>query len=406
MRAGNRFDIVLRNLGLLGVDDASSEDVITVVDACCSALKQNGFINYFGMQRFGKYYDNTEAGVLLMKNNFAGAIDVLMRVKTGDDKMASAVRALWDNRDTTDDATVGAAAASCLKRLEGMRGMLSECNLMRHLSKNPSDFKGAFFKIPKNMSLMFLHAVQSAVFNKVASLRIGAHGSTVVEGDLVEINATTRKERVEGEKMKTQMEGKDVVVVTKEDVENNTYGIDDVVLPLPGSKVLIPPSCAQFYVDVLKEMFDEADESKVGMKDLFTNATTKEFSLGGDYRKLVCKVDDLTWKVVSYDTPTAPLFETDLMTLRGEKLSVDEGGAQQSKDLEGREAEGKEEEGKKEVVVEEEGKTKKENSMLGLVVGFTLQSSSYATVAMRELQRAPQLTEFLKTRPLTKAVAR
>jgi len=234
---------------------------------------------------------------------------------------------------------------------------------MKHLSHKPTDFKGAFFRIPKNMMLMFLHAVQSAVWNKVASLRVATHGSdAVVAGDLVQINAGVRDP--ESDAKHTQMAGKDVIEVSKEDAEANKYKPEDVVLPLPGNKVAVPASCAAFYEDVLKEVFggDCGD-----MKKLFTNESTKEFTLGGDYRKMLCRVDDLTWNVVKYDEPTQPLIETDLMKMRGESL-------------------GKLEEGK----------------MLGLVVGFTLQSSSYATVAMRELQKAPQLSEFLKTMPLTK----
>ena len=242
---------------------------------------------------------------------------------------------------------------------------MSETNLMRHLASKPSDQKGAFFKIPKNMSLMFLHAVQSAVWNKVASLRVEAHGcDRAVEGDLVETGAA---ERVAGSTKDTQLAGKEVKVVTAEEAASGSYKVEDVVLPLPGNKVLVPPSCEGFYKTVLRDVLGLEVTDEADMKKLFTNSETKEFTLGGDYRKMLCRVDDLTWNVVAYDEPTAPLIETDLMNLTGDSLKFNDTGA-----------------------------------LLGLVVGFTLPSSSYATVAMRELTKAPQLPEFLKTVSLVK----
>ncbi|GMI38299.1 hypothetical protein TeGR_g9301 [Tetraparma gracilis] len=56
MLSGNRFDIVLRNLS-----GSAAE-----VEAACVALRGTGFVNYYGMQRFGKFLDNTEVGVALM----------------------------------------------------------------------------------------------------------------------------------------------------------------------------------------------------------------------------------------------------------------------------------------------------------------------------------------------------
>lgn len=58
----NRFRIALRNV--------LAEN--TVIDETLNALKENGFINYFGLQRFGndKEVPTFEIGVKLMQGNW------------------------------------------------------------------------------------------------------------------------------------------------------------------------------------------------------------------------------------------------------------------------------------------------------------------------------------------------
>lgn len=57
-----RFRIALRNV--------TAED--DVVNAACEQLRDNGFINYFGLQRFGTRYDvpTFDVGIQLLKGNF------------------------------------------------------------------------------------------------------------------------------------------------------------------------------------------------------------------------------------------------------------------------------------------------------------------------------------------------
>jgi tRNA(Glu) U13 pseudouridine synthase TruD len=94
------------------------------------------------------------------------------------------------------------------------------------------------------------------------------------------------------------MSVKHVVEVTAEDAAAGKYKIEDVVIAQPGNKVKIPPVCAAMYQEVLREMLSLAEDADVDVVKLFTNDETKEFSLGGDYRKMVVKVPDLTYEVV------------------------------------------------------------------------------------------------------------
>ena len=68
---GNRFTIVLRNLSMNTL--SGPEDVLRPmdqkVDKAVHNLKHNGFINYFGLQRFGNMFfpKTSDVGLAMVK---------------------------------------------------------------------------------------------------------------------------------------------------------------------------------------------------------------------------------------------------------------------------------------------------------------------------------------------------
>jgi tRNA(Glu) U13 pseudouridine synthase TruD len=142
--------------------------------------------------------------------------------------------------------------------------------------------------IPRHIRTMYMHAVQSFIWNSVASARLRMHGRQVVAGDLVlaggvwpdggdaesQFNSNTctacKLGAVAGDtpdaggagggeghgnkgrkRPKTDANGTApdrtararmdrVAVVTQDDVAEGRYTIEDVVLPLPGSDVEYP----------------------------------------------------------------------------------------------------------------------------------------------------------------------
>ncbi len=199
------------------------------------------------------------------------------------------------------------------------------------------------------MKLMFLHSVQSYIWNKAASHRIGL-GLEVQAGDLILFQHKTEEEGGSGT---SGLKGKEVCVVSEEDVEK--YNISDVVLPLIGSKIQFPKNSTGTFIRSLLE------ENKLTIQNLSNRG---ELSLGGDYRHLLVKPDDIDYKIVRYKEPTQPLIETDLMKINGNKVDLN------CMDID------------------------KENMLIGMIVGFTLPPSSYATVALRELMKRPTDSEY------------
>ena len=80
---GNRFEIVLREVS------CTAEHL----DLSCQALNERGFINYFGLQRFGKGgAGNHLIGRALLQCNWKEAIDYMFAPKEGDREEVSVMK--------------------------------------------------------------------------------------------------------------------------------------------------------------------------------------------------------------------------------------------------------------------------------------------------------------------------
>ena len=83
---GNHFEILLRNVRL--VDEVNSiedgekttdEDLKANVDQSMETVKNQGFINYFGMQRFGSHkVDSHKLGILILKREFKQLVNAIL----------------------------------------------------------------------------------------------------------------------------------------------------------------------------------------------------------------------------------------------------------------------------------------------------------------------------------------
>ncbi len=360
MLSGNRFDIVLRNIN---TGDDTRDIVQQKLEAAGEAFKQCGFINYFGMQRFGKSCDTHQVGLQLLKGDFEGAIDIIMREKgDGEPPRVLEARKTWAKRFDginvkEDESRASDAEAKCAREVEKCcsRFMICEKSIVSSLARKPRDYKRAFTSISKHMRSMFLHAYQSFIWNKVASYRIKTGGREVREGDLVLIEDTSLDKNGGGT---SGLKGKRVKVVDEADIKEQKFTIEDVVLPVVGTKVDFPTGSSY---EFLLELLEEDGISK----DAFKRVGDKEISLCGDYRKLICTPKDVTFAVKVYHDPLQPLLNTDLMELSRSTCKV------------------------------EETKTEDEPATLfGMVVGFTLPPSSYATIALRELTKRPTSSEY------------
>jgi tRNA pseudouridine13 synthase len=373
MLKGNRFDIVLRNVCIDKRSEMAKGEVIKLTTEklreSAKSMKEIGFINFFGMQRFGKFHDTHLVGIAVLKGDFKQACELIMRAKPGEQERYKILRSKWENRfndiDLKDEKAADDAEMNCANEmLKGLgRFMNCETSIAHSLSRKPRDYKKAFGCIAKHMRSMFLHAYQSYLWNKAASHRIekGGGASEVMEGDLV---LTENKTLKEGGNGTSGLKGKQVMIVSQDDIETGKYKMKDVVLPLVGTRVDLPTNSTG---DLFEEMLEEDGLTLQS----FQKIQDRELSLGGDYRKMICNPSDVDFEIKLYKDPLQPLIKTDLMRINGEELQCED-------------------------VTDPDSSTSNDEDkvLVAMVIGFTLPPSAYATIALRELMKRPTSTEY------------
>lgn len=190
-----------------------------------------------------------------------------------------------------------------------------------------------------------------------------------------------------------------VKAVDEEDLLKQKYTIDDIVLPLPGSRVMYPAN------DVADVYHDLARKDEISLAECAHNV--KEFSItsmSGAYRRVLQKPIDFEWELLKYRDPSAPLADTDL-----DILAKSESGNRIQ--MEGK-AHGSEVNSSDPINVSDKcndrapsdtvADSANEGSDLevmqtALKLSLTLPSSCYATMAIRELLKTSTSVAFHKT---------
>uniref|UniRef100_A0A8C3YLY7 Pseudouridylate synthase 7 homolog n=1 Tax=Catagonus wagneri TaxID=51154 RepID=A0A8C3YLY7_9CETA len=272
---GNHFTVVLRNI--TGTDDQ--------VQQAMNSLKEIGFINYYGMQRFGTTAVPTyQVGRAILQNSWAEVMDLILKPRSGAEK-GYLVKCREEWAKTKDPA-------AALRKLPVKRCV--EGQLLRGLSKyGMKNIVSAFGIIPRNNRLMYIHSYQSYVWNNMVSKRLEEYGLKPVPGDLV-------------------LKGATATYIEEEDINN--YSIHDVVMPLPGFDIIYPKhKISEAYREMLRADNLDIDNMRHKIRD---------YSLSGAYRKIIIRPQNVSWEVVAYDDPKIPLFNTDVDNLEGKPPPV------------------------------------------------------------------------------------
>ncbi|XP_057722660.1 multisubstrate pseudouridine synthase 7 [Arachis stenosperma] len=409
--SGNRFTITLRGVV------ADSEDTIK---ASADALGRHGFINYFGLQRFGSGSVPTHLiGAALFRGEWELAVDMILDPRDGEKEAIAKARKYY--KDSKD-------IEGTLRQLP--RYLVAERAVLQNLKKSPGNYVQALKAIPRTLRMMYVHSYQSFLWNHAASTRVQKYGTEqVVLGDLVycKENPTGKVTGIVGPECDddcgdrydsnieeevsedTQEESNNYVkVVTAEDLNLGCYTIEDVILPMPGSRVIYPTN------DVAKVYHDLADKDRISLTECVHNV--KEFSITnvtGSYRRVFQKPINFEWELLKYADSTKPLVETDLDKIIKSKPvnGVRPVGASDAKkedntrELENSndganiEADDDEIEGEEVILPQDESVsgTNSQDFQTALKMSFTLPTSCYATMAIRELLKTSTSVAYHKT---------
>ncbi|KAI9101960.1 pseudouridine synthase [Phlyctochytrium arcticum] len=347
---GNHFKIVIRDVQASSLEDLERSVV---------SLKEQGFINYFGMQRFGTRSTPTYVvGISCLKGDFAKAVEQIMEKKDGEREEFVAARECWFK-------TKDAAAAYKLFPPSCM----AERSVMNYYARTGrmTDHFGALESIPRNLRTLYIHAYQSLVWNFMATKRLSLFGTKPVIGDIVAVAGDEVSDLQEAEEAddtpevtveaasgskkewkKRTMEVK--ILETEADLKD--YTMADVVLPLPGHDVKYPTNeMNALYVEFMAQ--HGLDPHNMARKQ-------KSYNMPGSYRKIIGKPADFEWKTLRYTDVNADLQLTDIQRVKGKPDIQSIEGAPR----------------------------------LGLVLDFTLSSSQYATMALRECMKMETTAAF------------
>ncbi|XP_054014748.1 pseudouridylate synthase 7 homolog [Hylaeus anthracinus] len=402
MLNGNRFRIALRNAN--GTDDQIEETMVS--------LRDNGFINYYGLQRFGTIaaIPTYAIGKALLQGKWTEAIELILKPRDGEqDRDLAEARKVYESTKN---------AHTAYKLIKGSDKI--EASLLKGIcSAGSTNPQGALDSIPRNIRLMYIHSYQSYVWNYMVSKRIKEFGRKPIVGDLVyEDNIkqndndtedfiydndteVTIKNNSEPSEKKSKFESEvstdipkveekptehteSTITAIKEvtdatecciKIDDNTEQSNDTnkkdefedVRNLPTVKILKEEDLPNYTLaDVLmpqvgwkviyppyaKPWFDEFLAKDGLTTDL--RQKNKKYSLGGAYRKMLQVPMDVSWKIMHYKDKYSNLIMCDIGEMR--KLTP-------PKD-------------------EPEGQYK------ALIVEMSLKASTYATMALREILKS------------------
>ncbi|KAG9237285.1 putative Multisubstrate pseudouridine synthase 7 [Amylocarpus encephaloides] len=336
---GNHFTITLRDCHFEFEEglDINEKAILAqnIVHMSTQALLANGFLNYFGLQRFGTFGVGTDAiGMLILQNKFKEATDAILSFS--EESLAHSKQKTGPGQKINQDDIARTAAIHLFKSGGNSKEALSkmprrftaESCVIRHLSSQKLDYIGALLSIPRNLRTMYVHAYQSRVWNFIVSERWSRYGCKVIEGDLILVDsraalaAANRDEVDDSGEVVVHAHAGDAAyskddtfqrarALSVKEAASGLYTIFDIVLPLPGFDMEYPLNdIGDFYKEYMG-----SDEGG-GLDPANMRRPNRDFSLSGSYRKFISKVgDDLSFEVRAYHNDIEQMVETDVEML-------------------------------------------------------------------------------------------
>ena len=179
---GNRFTIVVRGCAHQDGSPMTEDEALAEVERIKSNMHQKlgtgRFPNWIGPQRFGSGRAVTaEVGRSVVQHRWDEAVHtyISMEGEHESPEVATFRKHIRDHGITEE----GLALAP--------EWLGYERRMTEHLLNNPEDYIGAFRKLPNNLQLMTIHALQSVVFNRSLRKRLEQNISITrpEAGDLV-----------------------------------------------------------------------------------------------------------------------------------------------------------------------------------------------------------------------------
>jgi len=170
MLKGNQFCVVLRFIKK-EIDDK-------VIFKALEEIEKNGFITYFGMQRFGiGKYPTHKIGLLTLKKCWK---DVILQVLDSKlELLMSSTPLSFKNKEEIFDNL-----EEVINKLPS--NAFNERKILIAMKKaGKNSFQHGFAAMAKQLQVLYPHAYQSYIWNETVSERIKKYGTQILVGDIV-----------------------------------------------------------------------------------------------------------------------------------------------------------------------------------------------------------------------------
>ncbi|XP_057180824.1 pseudouridylate synthase PUS7L isoform X2 [Triplophysa rosa] len=253
---GNHFELVIRDLKPHGKHElAMLEELIR---EAVEHVKNSGFVNYYGPQRFGSRtcVQADQIGLALLKEEMETSVKLFFTPEDSDNLQNKAKQHFL----LTGNAKESLALMPAYKARERL--------MLRALHRYGSGREGCirgWLSLPHAMRLFYLHSYCSRVWNEAAAYRLQKLGFKAVQGDLV----WSGSER--GCKNTTEDE----------------LNARQVILTMPGNNVKYPENLlGKWYEDRL---------AQDGLGSCRFRVTPLKLNIPGCYRPLLAKPQNVTY---------------------------------------------------------------------------------------------------------------
>lgn len=266
----NRFGITIRDISI------DSEDVVERVEQTAEIIKkEGGFPNWFGIQRFGSIRPITH---IVGKHIITGKFEKAVRTYLTEPDERESQRNYEARKFLQDTWDYEEALERYSKALNFER------DILRSLIRYPDDPIKALKKLPQNLRLMFIHAYQSYLFNKMVSERL-RRGIPLNDARVGDILLPTDRNGLPNKDTPVEVTEKNVEKASKMVREGKAY----ISAPLLGRS-------SRFSNGVQGEIEREVvSEEDIDKKD-FVIPELPEISSTGSRREMFAKAKDLEWE--------------------------------------------------------------------------------------------------------------
>ena len=314
MLKGNQFCVVLRF-----VDKNIEKNFNEIVNE----INKNGFINYFGMQRFGvSHVPTNQIGKFVIKKNFKMAFLNILNT----DSVNNALKQIGKENifDLFEDENHMNFINDIMKIIPKFT---IEFKLLSNYKKSgKNSFQSSFSSLNKQLQVLYPHAYQSYIWNLCVSERIKKYGKKLIVGDIVKKHDSLYKEinqeevaeidndddndnnNNNNEKNNNNENDNNINNINEESnkifndnfeyiTESNisSYDFCDLVIPIVGYQVHYPKNdIKNFIEDLLKK-------DEITLNDFKYN-NNKNFNSPGYFRKVVEKpLKNITYEFLHHD---------------------------------------------------------------------------------------------------------